>query len=606
MGGGEKLYDYGISYNGFAAKLSAAQAARSRAQDVVARHCRTRCARSTRPTTPAFLGLDAAGGLWDQLGGDGARRRRRGHHHRRHRLRHLAREPELLPEPRQAEREARVPATFPGWQRQVPDRAKSSNSSKCNQKLIGARYFNAGLGRRRRARGGPAVGVHVARDYNGHGTHTSSTAGGNDGVHADGAAAAFGTISGMAPRARIADVQGALVDAGRVDRERLQRRPRRGDRPGGRRRRRRHQLLDQRHADELRSTRSRSRSCSPPTRASSSRPRPATTARPRPRWRTRARGSRRSRRARTTATARARSTLGNGATYTGASLADAGRPAPLVDASAAGVAGANATSVALCFAAGDNGGSRGRSTRPRSAGKIVVCDRGDNARVEQEPGGQAGRRHRHDPGQLDAELAQRRLPRVPTVHLPVDGPRRRQDYAATRRRDGDDQPGDDRVNVPAPFTAAFSSRGPLRRGRRRPAQAGRHRARAGHPGRRRTSGQPGREFDLFSGTSMSAPHVAGIAALLKHRHPDWSPMAIKSALMTTGDRRARRRRTPNPRVIFARAPATSRRTARPIPASCTTAASSTGSRSCAGRRPESAPHVHGARGAGYSTRRRAT
>jgi len=43
-------------------------------------------------------------------------------------------------------------------------------------------------------------------------------------------------------------------------------------------------------------------------------------------------------------------------------------------------------------------------------------------------------------------------------------------------------------------------------------------------------------FELFQGTSMATPHLAGSAALLLQLHPDWSPKDVKSSVVNTADR----------------------------------------------------------------------
>lgn len=47
------------------------------------------------------------------------------------------------------------------------------------------------------------------------------------------------------------------------------------------------------------------------------------------------------------------------------------------------------------------------------------------------------------------------------------------------------------------------------------------------------NGAPGQEWAFLTGTSMSAPHIAGAAALIVSAHPSWSPSEVKSAIMLT-------------------------------------------------------------------------
>nr|XP_016454112.1 PREDICTED: subtilisin-like protease SBT1.8 [Nicotiana tabacum] len=88
----------------------------------------------------------------------------------------------------------------------------------------------------------------------------------------------------------------------------------------------------------------------------------------------------------------------------------------------------------------------------------------------------------------------------------------------------------------APIVASFSSRGPSEasRGILKPDIIGPGvNVLAAWPTSVDNNKNTKSTFNIISGTSMSCPHLSGIAALLKSAHPDWSPAAIKSAIMTT-------------------------------------------------------------------------
>ena len=65
VGGGQKVYDYNYSFNGFAAKLSHGQAKKMQSVDGVVAVWADEPQILDTATTPDFLGLTAPGGLWD-------------------------------------------------------------------------------------------------------------------------------------------------------------------------------------------------------------------------------------------------------------------------------------------------------------------------------------------------------------------------------------------------------------------------------------------------------------------------------------------------------------------------------------------------------------
>ena len=71
VGGGKKLYSYGYVFNGFAADLSDAQAAKLRATPGVLSVEKDVALQLDTSSTPAFLGLSGADGFWATTGAKG-------------------------------------------------------------------------------------------------------------------------------------------------------------------------------------------------------------------------------------------------------------------------------------------------------------------------------------------------------------------------------------------------------------------------------------------------------------------------------------------------------------------------------------------------------
>ncbi|XP_023520266.1 subtilisin-like protease SBT5.4 [Cucurbita pepo subsp. pepo] len=177
-------------------------------------------------------------------------------------------------------------------------------------------------------------------------------------------------------------------------------------------------------------------------------------------------------------------------------------------------------------------------------GKILVCLRGDSSRVDK--GVQALLA-----GAVGMILCNDRLsgfeiiadPHVlPASHISYNDGQVVSSYInSTKNPMGHLIPPLSKVNTkPSPTMAAFSSRGPNMVSPeiiKPDVTAPGVNIIAAFSGAVSPTGEP---FDnrtvpyiTMSGTSMSCPHVSGIVGLLKALHPKWSPAAIKSAIMTS-------------------------------------------------------------------------
>jgi subtilisin family serine protease len=169
-----------------------------------------------------------------------------------------------------------------------------------------------------------------------------------------------------------------------------------------------------------------------------------------------------------------------------------------------------------------------------ATGVIVACERGTNARVDKGfnvlQGGAAGM-ILYNPIKMDVETDNHWLP---AIH--VDGPDTELlEFINTHTNVMATWAQGTATPTQPDVMASFSSRGPLGDWIKPDGTAPGIQVLAGMTPQPTgtVNGPPGNLFQAIAGTSMSSPHAAGVSALVKAAHPSWTPEEIKSALMTS-------------------------------------------------------------------------
>ncbi|WP_020526087.1 S8 family peptidase [Catelliglobosispora koreensis] len=500
----QKAGDLDVVFNGFAAKLSGTQATKLARTEGVLAVIKDEVRKLDTISTPAFLGLEGSSGVWQkQFGGDANAG--------------LGVIVGVIDTGFWPESPSFAPLSEPRPDQAIIDGKWSgtcdegaTNTVSCNNKVIGARYYNdAGLSE--------SWESLSPRDDDSHGSHTASTAAGNHGVNAVINGVSVGTASGMAPAARIGvykvcwaggcgtfdsvnAIEDAIADGVDVLNYSIS-----GSRTS---------VLD---PVEVAFFNAAAAGVFVAASAGNSGPGATTVAHNSP-WLTTVAASTHDRNFTKSVT------LGNGATYTGVGAGPAVASTGLIDSVAAAKAGANPAEAELCFL--------GTLDPALVAGKIVLCKRGVNARVDKSlevknTGGVGMVLYNSPDSSLNADFHY-----VPTVHLQSANGLAIKAYAATAGATASLSAGTPSIGR-APNVASFSSAGPALSGdgdllKPDITAPGVDVIAAVSP-----TGNNGNLYNALSGTSMSSPHIAGLAALVRSKHPTWSPIWVKSALMTT-------------------------------------------------------------------------